>query len=375
MDGAPGNWITIRGYYFGNEEGTVEFGSEAQGWLPANIVECSTVLTGDSWNNTYVIVEVPDNADFTGTVTSSSIRITNVESEQQDTSSDTFGPKPAYKNAEGTVFEDGLFRFTDIVRPGLCAVVVNGAQSGVPDGALAGPPGVNIRAHGTGFGTRGGEDALTFDVGGASPLSSSVFGWEERLIYSNVPLAVAPGNPLVHVVKNGQNSNGIPFRVSRPDLSDVKPLITDIDPADPTPGSFVTIYGAHFGQAGYVYVSPNAGANCSHNNESDTCTELSVPPAPCQNTWTDTQIIVDIPDQFSGRGKYYVTIERADNGFSSDGTIDTISVENGEPKPSICQLDPNQGPAILPNEHPGLLFSGKNFMRGATHLYFWNGSG
>ncbi|PIY92344.1 MAG: hypothetical protein COY70_03745, partial [Candidatus Magasanikbacteria bacterium CG_4_10_14_0_8_um_filter_42_12] len=95
MDGAPGSWVTIRGYYFGNEEGTVEFGTEEDGWIPANIVQCTDVLTGDSWNNTYVIVEVPNNADFAGTVTSSAIRVTNSTSNLSDATNDDFGPKPA----------------------------------------------------------------------------------------------------------------------------------------------------------------------------------------------------------------------------------------------------------------------------------------
>ncbi|PIZ93047.1 MAG: hypothetical protein COX83_02845 [Candidatus Magasanikbacteria bacterium CG_4_10_14_0_2_um_filter_41_31] len=375
MDGAPGNWVTIRGYYFGNEEGAVEFGSDEEGWLPANIVECSGVLTGNAWNNTYVIAEVPRNADFAGTVTSSAIRITNSTSHLSDATNDDFGPKPVYTDGDGVLHPDGLFRFTNTTRPGLCAVVVDGDQEGLLDGVTAGPPGIRIRAMGRKFGTRGDSDNITFDIGTDTPFAASVFGWEDTVINTNVPLAVAPGNPLVHVEKNGVESNGVPFRVSRPDLSDVKPLITDIDPSDPTPGSFVTIFGAHFGQAGYVYISPNAGATCSHNNDADTCIELTVPPAPCQNTWTDTQIIIDIPDAFSGLGTYYVTVERADNGLSSDGTIDLISVQSGEAKPSICQLNPNQGPAILPDEHPGLVFSGKNFARGSTNLYFWNGAG
>ncbi|PIZ92708.1 MAG: hypothetical protein COX82_04205, partial [Candidatus Magasanikbacteria bacterium CG_4_10_14_0_2_um_filter_41_10] len=377
MDGAPGNWVTIRGYYFGLQQGTVEFGTDDTGWIPAHVVECSDVLTGSSWNNTYIIAEVPDNTDFDGTVSEAAIRITNTETNQTDATNDTFGVKPIYTDAEGIAHEDGLFRFNTTVRPGLCAVVVDEDQGILHMGDKAGPPGTTIRAIGTGFGdTQETGDNLTFGITGSDPISAEIFesGWTASVIHSIVPLSIAPGNPLIHVQKGEEISNGVPFRVSQPDLSDVKPLITDIDPSDPTPGSFVTIFGDHFGLAGYVYISRTAEASCTHGSQDDTCIELEVPPAPCKNTWTNSQIIVNIPDDFSSQGNYYVTVERADNGLTSDGTLDTMSIQNGAQKPSICELDPMQGPALLPEEHPGLLFSGKNFTTNPS-LYFWNGSG
>ena len=297
------------------------------------------------------------------------IRITTAGGVFSDTTVDAFGPQPGNN--------DGLFTYNEIERPGLCAVVADGVQGDVNDGDLAGPPGTRIRAHGTGFATQEGGDQLLFDIAAPADKEALIAGettdWTEQLIRSSIPINFLPGDPRVRIKKGTEDSNAIPFTVTEADLTDAKPIITDIDPEDPTPGSFITIYGNNFGVAGVVYITKQKGATCSFNDPNDGCTELALPGAPCLNTWTNTQIIAEIEEQFDDFGTYHVIVERADNHLQSDGLIDIISVQDGEPKPSICELSPVQGPAPLPESHDGLVFKGKNFTTSPI-LYFWNGS-
>ncbi|MBT7928910.1 hypothetical protein HN682_03220, partial [Candidatus Peregrinibacteria bacterium] len=303
------------------------------------------------------------------------IRITPKNGQYFDTTIDVYGPKPGDK--------DGYFSYNDIQRPGLCAVVADGIQGTVNNGDLAAPSGSNIRAHGTGFGNEQvSGDQILFDINvgtGSTLIAGDVRDWTEEIVKTSIPINFSPGNPLVKVKKGVEFSNGIPFKVTKADLTDIKPLITNIDPEDPTPGSFVTIYGNNFGVAGVVYISKEKGAECSYEGEGideDGCIQLDYPPLPCENTWTNTQIIVDIEETFSDLGTYYVIVERADNHLQSDGLVDILSIQQGEPRPSICSLSPVQGPAPLPTStdaHPGLTFKGKNFTETPV-LYFWNGS-
>src|SRR5690606_26071809 len=92
----------------------------------------------------------------------------------------------------------------------------------------------------------------------------------------------------------------------------------------------------------------------------------------CGNTWTDTQIVIEIPSDFDDFQTYFVIVKR-NNGLTSDGQ-DTLTLIDGNPLPSICSLSPLQGPALLPSGHTGLTFIGKSFSADPT-LYFWNGNG
>jgi len=63
LEGAPGNWVTIQGNYFGTTEGGIDFSTSVGGggqytnWSPATIAACG--VAGSSWDDTYVVAEVP----------------------------------------------------------------------------------------------------------------------------------------------------------------------------------------------------------------------------------------------------------------------------------------------------------------------------
>ncbi|KKT25209.1 MAG: hypothetical protein UW10_C0012G0001 [Candidatus Magasanikbacteria bacterium GW2011_GWA2_43_9] len=327
MNGAAGNWITVQGKYFGVDPGTVAFGSEDTEWVEATLVSCPNVIHGETWNASYAIVEVPEQADLD--ISNVAIRITTAEG-KSDSTVDEHGPKPVYVDEAGTVFSDGLFRYTATTTPGLCAVVANGMQEDTPDESPAGPPGTHIKAVGTGFGdAQQSGDQLLFKVTSTTRVQGNIEGWSDNIVLSSVPITFSVGT-----------------------------------------GSFMTIYGKNFGVAGKAYLSKTPGAQCPSENPADGCIELYAPGEPCQNTWTDTQIVVEIGANF---GQHYLTVQRADNRLKSDGIDDNVSIEDGLPRPSICSLSPAQGPAPLPNTHDGLVFQGKNFTNSPI-LYFWSGA-
>jgi len=63
LEGAPGNWVTIQGNYFGSTKGGIDFSTSVDGdgqysnWTSAPIAQCG--VAGDSWDDTYVVAEVP----------------------------------------------------------------------------------------------------------------------------------------------------------------------------------------------------------------------------------------------------------------------------------------------------------------------------
>jgi len=296
------------------------------------------------------------------------IRITTADGQYSDTTIDDFGEKPGPKQ--------GYFTYNSTVRPGLCSVTVAEGQYA---GATAGPPGTKIRAQGKGFGDdQGGSDALLFYLRPATSVGGVIArsGWTSANIFAQIPQNIAPGKPLVRIKKGAVESNGIPFQITQGDISTVKPLITEIVPIAPTPGSYITITGLNFGSAGTVFITKSANDTCVAGSLTDNCTELEHPPAPCQSTWQNTQIIIELPETFADTdlGTYHVIVERADNRLHSDGgDKDVMSISGGDPLPSFCAIDPESGPAILPPNHPGVSFYGKNFSANPT-LYFWSGA-
>lgn len=374
MDGGSGNWISVLGYNFGSyidnsETGTIEFGLDTDGdnqpdsWKQASIVSC-----GDdnkpSWNSDWVVIEVPENdilplgsLSAIRLTTARKIKINGVFQKLQDTTIDDWGENPGPKTRKG------WFLKNDILRPGLCKVEnEKTGYTGSPLGMISDP----VKAIGKGFGSSG---SLYFNN-----IQSSIRGWSESWITSFVP-NLDRGRVPVLVESGGQKSNKVPFTIIIDD-DDIMPVITIIDPASTTPGSYLTIIGRNFGDdPGAVYLSSNKGGERCGNDSDCEAMDLSMPLF-CGDTWSDNQIIVEVPEvNFTEEGidfiREYITVKNTSELYSS-GDND-FEIYNGPSLPSICKVVPSGGPAPLA-EGETLALKGINFSLDPTVYFFTNES-
>ncbi len=285
--------------------------------------------------------------------------------EYSDSTTDDGGPKPG---------GDGLFTINDTELPKLCSVLVYESAEEIPVGHDAAFPGMKVELSGESFGDEQSDvnGKVKFVIKDGQNQSfpvypKNVYDWTPVSIVSEVPEGIQASTPLVHVEVDGKDSNGIPFKVLESDLTNVTPLINEIIPEAVTPGSFVTIQGVNFGSYGYVYLANSPNAACSPGS-SDCITLDTTLPDFCDNSWTDTEIIV-VVDEGIDLGEYNVIVQRGDNFVSSDG-VDTLDVIEGNPLPGICAISPASGPSILPADHLGLELKGINFGEVPT-AYFW----
>ncbi|MEK7644515.1 MAG: LamG-like jellyroll fold domain-containing protein, partial [Patescibacteria group bacterium] len=303
-----------------------------------------------------------------------------------DTTIDDFGPKPLPEFASVQeksdyllVNDPGLFMVNDIKRPGLCKVAVSeqktfqvGDVSYVSNvGDLAAPPKTPVAAVGTGFGAVKNTSNIKFSVknayGALLPgLIGDVNGWSDKEILTSVPLNLV-GDTAVYATVQNEKSNSVKFTVISDKDFKVLPTIAAIDPVSTTRNSYITISGTGFGEyLGRIFVAdsiqhtqscvgPVAGQHTS-------CQELAVSlPAQCGNTWSDTQIIAQVPENAT-IGKFFLILQRGDAAKLKSSGVDQFEIKAGNPRPGICLLDPSQGPAPLPSDNiEGLSLYGQNF--------------
>jgi len=112
-------------------------------------------------------------------------------------------------------------------------------------------------------------------------------------------------------------SNSLPFALP--------PVITSITPDNGPIKTWVTIRGYNFGT--------NPGQVYFYNNQ-----VAGTPPSPCENTWTNTQIIAVVPDG-STSGEVYV--QTANLGLQSNKV--NFTVNNNPLGAGLCQLAPDRG--------------------------------
>ncbi|PJA89893.1 MAG: hypothetical protein CO137_01805, partial [Candidatus Magasanikbacteria bacterium CG_4_9_14_3_um_filter_32_9] len=349
-DGAEGNWVTVAGQGFGDTEGVVEFGYDSNGdgsidnWVESGAVICSSL---SSWKDSWIIVPVPSDS-LLPLSSQSAVRVTLGDGTGlADSTVDDHGPVPGPNN--------GFFVKNDVKRPSICSVLsVLDTTSAVPNS--------EISLSGKNFNSTQGSSIV--EVGGAQ---TTVATWEENAIKSKIPQNMRPGKVVVQVEVDGQRSNSVPFTVLPFDKS-FSPSIISISPSSTTAGSFVTLSGTGFGEStGFVFLSPNSGVTCE-DVVADECTpvELSLPNF-CGDTWSSKQVIIQIPDN-TQTGNYYVVLKN-DLGLITDG-LSLVSIVSGDPRPGICKMTPQQGPAPLPRGSSGLEISGINFSNDPT-VYFW----
>lgn len=357
MDGASGSWVTISGVGFGVNPGKVEFLANNV-WKEAGVVACTGGVL--SWSPTWAVVRVPD-----GIADTNAIRLTTAAAglvPQSDRSDDEFGPKPG---------GDGLFRKSNVTRPALCGVSVtdnatitvgnNSIQ--VIKGARKAPVTTPVTIGGTNLGSNG---TIAF-----GPASAQGTNWIDVSINTRVPLNLQPGTVPVSVTVDGKTSNAVPFIVQSATDGQQNPVISAIDPSTVTPRSYVTIKGSGFSSQGTVFIasSPEKAQTCVTQGADPSCRSLNVSsfPAACGTTWSESQVIAEIP-QGTPAGNYFVLLRNGDQQ-RTDGQA-RLQIVDGAPLPSICSVSPAQGPAPLPKESSGLRLVGVNFSD-APVVHFW----
>ena len=174
------------------------------------------------------------------------------------------------------------------------------------------PVGQSVQITGKHFGSAKGSSYVLFNNVSVTNYSN----WTDTALTVSVPAGATTGNVIVNV-KN-KVSNGVNFVVSAIDSS---PEITSISPTQGAVGDTIKITGKKFG-------APLGSSNVTFNNTVAT-----------QNiSWTDTQILVKIPNGATS-GKLYVNVgTKKSNGIdftltvaNSDPVISNLSITSGYP--------------------------------------------
>ena len=265
-----------------------------------------------------------------------------------DFTNDDFGPRTA------DIPDFVSFTYNDIKRPGLCSVKTFA-------GTTSAEPKTLVTAIGKAFAASIGN--LIF---GNTP--SGIVNWSNELITSAVPFA-NEGKSAVYVQLPattdasgksvpGETSNAVLFTVEGVGAN-INPIITSITPATTTVGSYITISGRNFGSnqgSGYVTIGGRVSAPL---------------PDYCSTDWSDTEIVakVAVGTALGADNVYVIT----DSGKTTSSTDAFVNIVTGEPRPSICEVTPNQGSAPLAG-NDFLTLTGENFSLQADGIYFWGNS-
>ncbi|MFB6181667.1 MAG: IPT/TIG domain-containing protein, partial [Candidatus Magasanikbacteria bacterium] len=272
------------------------------------------------------------------------------------------------------------FRVNNTSRPGLCKVTEKNS------GKNTAAPGADLQASGRGF--KPGATNVFFST---SSIQGSVSNLSSGQFDTTLP-RLKPGAIDIYTRVNGKKSNAVPFRVAA--TSSLKaPTLESIDPTSTTKGSLVTIYGSNFGPKKtevWMHSDVSKVQQCFNNNRPKECIRLRSPNLKrCGDTWQDDQIIVKVPKEdyngdddndnnVKGDGDdedypaqaYNVAVEDA-FGNVTDGQ-DTLEIVQGKPKPGLCNIQPDSGPAPLVDTAPPLAIYGTNIKPSPTPtLYFW----
>jgi cysteine-rich repeat protein len=312
-DGRPGTFVTITGANFGTTPGQVTFGGRTA-TAPAS---CSA--SASSWSATQIVVAVPEGA------TTSSIQVTHGGNRLSDTTNDERGPRLAD------------FRVSGVARPGLCTIRPGSGTVG--DRARLAVAGVNL-------GVTAGQ--LYFNN-----QTAEVSAWRPTGIDLSAPL-VPPGSYAVRARVGTLESNPITFQFNDRIIT-APPTIDSLRPATGTVGSYVTLVGRNFGNAGRVFFR-----NPLTNGLGEADTRF---PAQCgSGFWGDTAVMVKVPralrgglgeEQLVRSGRYEIYVQR--DGITVSNRV-PFTVMDGAPGPGICSIQPAAGPVGT-----GVTILGENF--------------
>ncbi len=300
-NGAPGNYITIFGQYFGSNPGKVVFlGGEGEGDdKVAPLASCRL-----PWQDNQIVVAVPEGA------VSGPIKIEEGTTQNHYTDQTNDGRGPFLPD----------FNVNETVRPGLC--------SAEPASA---PFKAEVTLTGINFGSERGDGEVTF--GGTR--AERIINWTNTSILSTVP-NIVPGLVSLQVSKAGETSNPVNFQVTPVAEG---PKILRFEPESGPPGEYVTIYGSNFGTAiGQVFFKDAEGRDIL------AATDF---PALCRaNWWKNDSVVVKVPTgAISGVLKLVTSVGLSDD--TSDLSPSQFEITAGSPKPGLCLLEPDNGPENL----------------------------
>ncbi|RMD51147.1 DUF4215 domain-containing protein [Candidatus Parcubacteria bacterium] len=295
-DGAVGTYVTISGESFGSS-GSVYFTDENGDNIEAEIPDCA------DWSDEEIVVAVPEGA------VSGPISVINDD-----------GYSDATNDDNGALIDD--FEVNDTQRPSLCSLSDN-----------TGYIGDALTLSGANFGDDRNDSSVNFDDSEAGSYTS----WSDDSISVTVPSVSENEYHDVSVTVDGVESNSLSYGV-KADNSEA-PSISYLSPEEGGVGQYITIYGTNFGDdTGIVYLQ--------NNDSGYTAVGSADFPDQCDTDfWSDDEITIIIPDEYTNgnsldTGSYTLYIESSD-GVQSEG-ID-FTVNNDDPTPGICKLDPDSG--------------------------------
>ena len=188
---------------------------------------------------------------------------------------------------------------------GVSFKVIGGAPSITKLNPATGPVGTVVTVRGNGFQSSQGAGTVTFNGVEATPTS-----WQGKQIEVAVPAGATTG-PVV-VVVDGQESNGVSFKVTAPG-----PSITKLNPASGPVGTVITVRGNNF----------------QSSRGTSTVTFNGVEASPM--SWQGKRIEVAVPEGAT-TGPVVVTVD----GQASNG----VSFKVIAPGPAIKKVTPFSGP-------------------------------
>ena len=322
LSGAPGNYVSIYGCYFGTNAGQVYFANTPNPTADSNWKlavwpgGCPTY-----WRNNQIIAEVPSAASGQGPI---KVR-TAPPQVQEDTTADSFGR------------EVDNFRITNEILPGLCQV---DPEQGRPEDA--------VTLRGRNLPTSGGANMQV--LFGNLP-SRSVGSWGATQISDALVPWLDSGSVDVRVRQGDRISNGVRFRVEA-GITNTSPFISEVAPSVGAKGEYVTIRGRNFGSSiGQVLFK---WIDRVDDESAIVQGDFAHFPSSCavNDLWKDDQIIVKFPREADATARavvgreYYVIVVSASGEFNPPGP--TFSLRSGNPRPGICRLDPSAGPIPFP---------------------------
>lgn len=353
--GAPGNYMTIFGAYFGNNVGEVYFGKTASAnindltneWSRAEMVNCGS---GDNWTNSQIIVKVPEGIN--NRTSGSPILVKSSGNTRANTEiGDITDTRSIKKHFE---YDSALAS-----RPSLCAITPSTVSYGDK----------NVQYLGINFGNNKNvlQPKIILNPEEEKLLTVSNANDKQIFIYS-IP-KLLDGSYTTYVEKNGVKSNSLRVIV-KDTYSANLPVISNITPLEGGQGEYITIVGKNFGNnGGVVYFYEGETVDKFLGSFSF--------PAECKatNYWTDKQIIVKFPKdsdlKINSKYRAQVIPSGKDGSLPSD---DQFTLKNVTPAPGVCKIDPTEGPLPLPNNGTITAF-GEYFGINAnqTKVYFWQG--
>ncbi len=299
--GGVGTLVTLKGRFFGSTPGTIVFVGD-----PANAADDVTTVpcAQGAWSSTQVTFAVPNGA------VGGAIRLVA---------------------ASGQSALSPAFMVGGPLKPGICLLE-----------PFSGPAGSGLVIRGVGFGNNKGQSVALL---GDEVLSIGQGGWSDAVITTIVPSVSSGEYPVsvsVQTPLGPSDSNEVVYNLT-PSAEETRPQISGIFPAAGSVGSSFTIEGNGFGKStGVVRLFFGDGRE----------QEIAIADQPsCSKFWHDTYVVVKVPDKYqsgnkinsSGGGELHkVELETA-NGFKT-ARVD-FRVDKSPLKPTICAIEPNNGPA------------------------------